>query len=192
MPVHLLPGSKDPSSTLLPQQALPRGMFGDVKSYRNFVCETNPTLLAVDSASSGNKQSGVQRLLYVHSGQAIEDMYKYVPSPPTTRLDLACATLQWRHVAPTAPDTLWCYPYVNTDPFVLRNTPDLYIVGCQPEFATRLVSSEDFDDRTEGERRSRVVLVPSFRESGCLVLVNLQTLEVKCVEFGLMGRLGTS
>ena len=186
MPVHLLPGAKDPASTLLPQQALPRGMFGEVKAFQNFACETNPVYLGLKT--SQNEESNIQRLLYVHSGQSIDDMYKYIPSPPTTRLDLACATLQWRHAAPTAPDTLWCYPYLNTDPFVLRNTPDLYIVGCQPEFATRLVSSGDFGDDSDGERRCRVVLVPHFKDTGCLVLVNLRNLEVKCVEFGIFGR----
>ncbi|KAL5529429.1 hypothetical protein ACEPAG_5414 [Sanghuangporus baumii] len=188
MPVHLLPGAKDPSSSLLPQQALPRGMFGDAKSFQNFACETNPVWLGLRTIPSEAGQSDLQRLLYVHSGQSVEDMYKYVPSPPTTRLDLACATLQWRHTAPTAPDTLWCYPYLNTDPFVMKQTPDLYIVGCQPEFATRLVSSNDFDDDSEVERRCRVVLVPSFKDSGCLALVNLRNLEVKCVEFGLLGQ----
>ena len=193
MPIHLLPGAKDPSSALLPQQALPRAMFGDVKTFDNFACETNPVWLGYKTGNPRSEpaQNSVQRLLYVHSGQSIDDMYKYVPSPPTTRLDLACATLNWRHVAPTAPDTLWCYPYMTTDPFVIRRTPDLYIVGCQPEFATRLASSNDFgdDSEPEGERQCRVVLVPTFKESGCLVLVNMRNLEVKRVEFGLLGRL---
>jgi len=28
--------------------------------------------------------------------------------------------LQWRHCAPTAPDTLDTYPFFDTDPFVVR------------------------------------------------------------------------
>jgi hypothetical protein len=37
-------------------------------------------------------------------GQTIDDIFKYLPS--TSRLGMAKRTLEWRHVAPTAPDTL--------------------------------------------------------------------------------------
>jgi hypothetical protein len=37
-------------------------------------------------------------------GQALDDIYKYLPSDD--RLSIARRTLEWRHVAPTAPDTL--------------------------------------------------------------------------------------
>jgi hypothetical protein len=37
-------------------------------------------------------------------GQTIDDVYKYLPS--NARLSMARRTLEWRHIAPTAPDTL--------------------------------------------------------------------------------------
>ena len=40
-------------------------------------------------------------------------------------------SLQWRHLAPTAPDTLPCYPFCDTDPFVLGECPHVYFVGNQ-------------------------------------------------------------
>lgn len=52
------------------------------------------------------------------------------------------ATLRWRHLAPTAPDTLSCYPFASDDPFVLQECPHAYVVGNQPEFATRLLEGE--------------------------------------------------
>lgn len=186
MPVHLLAGASDPSGTLLPQQSLPRAMFGDVKNMKNFRCETNPTWLGLESGGVGSNR----RTMLVHSGQAVEDMYKYVPSPPISRLDLACNSISWRHMAPTAPDTLWCYPYLTTDPFIMRYTPDLYAIGCQPEFGTRLLRSGDMESDSMSEaglRRCRVVLVPEFKSSGELVLVNMRNMEVKCVKFGTMG-----
>lgn len=186
MPVHLLTGASDPSGTLLPQQPLPRAMFGDVKTLKNFHCETNPTWLGLEGSDA--ESSNGRRSMLVHSGQALDDMHKYVPSPPISRLDIACNSILWRHMAPTAPDTLWCYPYLTTDPFVLRHTPDLYVVGCQPEFATRLVRGDENDgDAGEELRRCRVVLVPQFKSSGELVLVNMRNLDVKCVKFGTMG-----
>lgn len=83
--------------------------------------------------------------------------------------------LDWRIVAPTAPDTLWCYPFVDSDPFVVTETPEVLVVGNQPEFATRLV------ERDGG--RCRVVLVPRFDRTGEMVLVDTETLEVEVVSF---------
>lgn len=48
-------------------------------------------------------------------------------------------TLEWRHMAPTAPDTLWIYPFPDADPFILKYRPDVYIVGNQPEFETTII-----------------------------------------------------
>jgi DNA polymerase delta subunit 2 len=37
-------------------------------------------------------------------GQTLDDIYKYIPTDD--RLSMARRTLEWRHIAPTAPDTL--------------------------------------------------------------------------------------
>ncbi len=55
------------------------------------------------------------------------------------RLDMLEQTLQWRHMAPTAPDTLTCYPFATKDPMVISECPHIYFAGGQPEFATRLL-----------------------------------------------------
>jgi len=90
-------------------------------------------------------------------------------------------------MAPTAPDTLWCHPYTDTDPFIMSETPDLYIVGGQRRFGTKLVEGTG-----EGGKkvRCRIVMVPNFARTGGLVLVNLRTLEVKVVYFGVEGMTG--
>ncbi|KAH9064318.1 DNA polymerase alpha/epsilon subunit B-domain-containing protein [Lactarius vividus] len=177
--VHILPGESDPSGSILPQQAPPRAMFGPASSYSSFTCETNPTYLrlapGMQASDSDVDPSGSApaRTILATSGQPLNDMSKYVPTAPTTRLNLAEATLKWRHIAPTAPDTLWCHPFFALDPFIISQTPDIYAIGCQPRFATRLVK--------DGNRRSRVVLVPSFAETGILVLVGLRSLDVRIV-----------
>ncbi|KAK0228301.1 DNA polymerase alpha/epsilon subunit B-domain-containing protein [Armillaria fumosa] len=173
MPIHVLPGEADPSGTILPQQALPRGMLGRVGSLGSLECETNPTYIRI----GGSK--GVARTMLVNSGQPLNDMFKYLACPPSTRLSILASTLSWRHMAPTAPDTLWCHPYFGVDPFIIRETPDLYIVGGQKKFGTKVV-------REEG-RRCRLVLVPEFARTGTVVLVNVQSLEVKTVKFGVDG-----
>ena len=88
-------------------------------------------------------------------------------------------------MAPTAPDTLWCHPYFLEDPFLIKETPDVYIVGGQKKFATRLVPSEGGN-----EKSCRIVLVPNFAKTGVLVLVNLRCLDVKTVKFAVQGMTG--
>ncbi|KAF7301784.1 Glutamate decarboxylase [Mycena indigotica] len=181
MPVHLLPGETDPSGVILPQQPLPRAMFGAVSSYENFSCETNPTYLRI---APGPDEEARARTLLVHSGQPINDMLKYLASPPNTPLSIAEATLRWRHIAPTAPDTLWCHPYFEADPFLISTTPDLYLVGGQRSFGTKVVTEKGND-----KKKCRVVLIPRFAETGIIVMVNLRTLGVKCVQLAVEGEL---
>ena len=106
-------------------------------------------------------------------------------------MTLAEATLRWRHIAPTAPDTLWCHPYFAKDPFVIPQTPDIYVVGNQPAFATKLVTEDgnpDADDEEDRRaKRCRIVLVPNFKQTGVLVLVNMRTLDVRRVQFAVQG-----
>ncbi|KAH9854008.1 DNA polymerase alpha/epsilon subunit B-domain-containing protein [Lenzites betulinus] len=213
IPVHLLPGPSDPAATILPQQPLPRAMFGGASHHATFSCESNPAYIhlapsdpsapstsrASQPGASGSKNKtngasparqgnpGPSRTVLVHSGQPVDDMFKYVPTPPISRLTLAEATLRWRHMAPTAPDTLWCHPYFARDPFVFTHTPDVYVVGNQPAFATKLVEDDeqDKDKDAETRKRCRIVLLPSFKDSGVLVLVNLRTLAVKKVQFAV-------
>lgn len=72
---------------------------------------------------------------------------------------------------------------------MIMETPDLYIIGNQPRFQTRVVSGEA-DEHGSTSKRCRVVLVPVFAETGVLVLVNLRTLAVKSVRFVAEGMTG--
>lgn len=186
MPVHILPGLLDPAGVILPQQPFPPAMFGDAARYSTFFRETNPTYLAVstEAGSSNPKRSPLKRTLLINSGQPLNDMFKYLPTPPHTRLSMLENTLIWRHMAPTAPDTLWCHPFRDDDPFIIQQTPDIYIVGGQKKFGTRLATGPKGVTDTQ---RCRIVLVPSFSSTGILVLINLRTLDVKRVNFLVHG-----
>jgi len=189
MPIHILPGESDPSGTILPQQSFPRAMFGDATRFPTMVCETNPTYLTIATDSEAHQPSrpSIKRKLMVNSGQPLNDMFKYL-TKPHTRLSVLESTLKWRHMAPTAPDTLWCHPYFSEDPFIMTETPDIYLVGGQKKFRTKLVTERPSSkDKNKSTIRCRIVMVPSFAETGILVLVNLRTLEVKCVNFSVYG-----
>lgn len=48
MSVHIIPGAADPAGAILPQQPLPRAMFGEAKDSEGFHTETNPCWMGVD------------------------------------------------------------------------------------------------------------------------------------------------
>ncbi|KAG6844488.1 hypothetical protein H0H87_006562 [Tephrocybe sp. NHM501043] len=185
LPVHILPGESDPSGTILPQQSLPRAMFGVVAKLPTFSCETNPTYLRVSDQAEGSNCSSGDRTLLINSGQPLDDMFKYLPSPHNTRLSILESTLKWRHMAPTAPDTLWCHPYFGGDPFIIKTTPNIYIAANQNRFATKMVVDQDGSNA-----QCRIILVPEFAKTGILVLINLRSLDVKTITFAVHGMTG--
>lgn len=191
MPIHILPGDTDPARIILPQQPFPRGMFGAISSSPSFTCETNPTYLRICSGIVSDPEEldrtpRVVRNLLINSGQPLNDMFKYLTAPHT-RLEVMESTLKWRHMAPTAPDTLWCHPYLEQDPFIIRETPDIYLIGGQKKFATKMATEDGLDGT---KKRCRLVLIPRFSTTGVVVLVNLRTLQVKTTTLALYGMTG--
>jgi DNA polymerase delta subunit 2 len=85
--------------------------------------------------------------------------------------------MRWRNVAPTAPDTLGCYPYQGKDPFVLDVSPHLYVVGGQDKYESKLVK--------ENGVSVRLIALPAFVKTGTAVLVdvNSPTLEAQSISF---------
>lgn len=67
----------------------------------------------------------------------------------------------------------------------MDGTPDIYLVGGQPEFGTKLAVEKEKEMKGAERARCRIVLVPSFSKTGILVLINTRTLEVKTVHFGV-------
>ncbi|KAJ1975851.1 DNA polymerase delta small subunit Cdc1 [Dimargaris verticillata] len=161
--VDLLPGDRDPVNQVLPQQPLHVSLFPTAARHSTLTSVTNPARLDLQGLS----------LLGV-SGQTIADACKYCPG--VTPLEMAELTLRCRHIAPSAPDTLWCYPFVDKDPFVLAETPHIYAIGNQSEFASQLAQGS-------AGQVCRVVCVPAFSTTQTIVLVNMQTLAVHPMSF---------
>ncbi|KXZ42854.1 POLD2 protein [Gonium pectorale] len=171
LPVDVMPGPEDPANVALPQQPMHRCLFPASGGYGSFVRATNPH----EFESEGVRLLG-------SSGQNLDDMAKYCNV--RDRLDLMERSLACRHLAPTAPDTLTCYPFHDTDPFILESSPHVYFVGNQPAFATRLTEAPQAGAGGAGGVAVRLVCVPSFARSGTIVLVNLRTLACHPVRFG--------
>mmetsp|Transcript_5254 Transcript_5254/g.11653 ORF Transcript_5254/g.11653 Transcript_5254/m.11653 type:complete len:503 (+) Transcript_5254:5650-7158(+) len=168
VPVDLMPGGADPCNVTLPQQPLHKCLFPSaVRFEKTFRRVTNPLeyVLKKDITVLG------------HSGEPILDMLQYTRG--LSAVDLMEQTLQWRHMAPTAPDTLPCYPLVSHDPFVIQNRPQIYFAGNQNSFDNRLV-------RTADGSFTRIISVPSFCKTGIVVLVDLDSECLSCstLQFG--------
>jgi DNA polymerase delta subunit 2 len=103
-------------------------------------------------------------------------VFKYVDSDD--RLEFAKLTLKCGHLAPTAPDSLWCHPFKDEDPFIIETPPRIYVIGNQPKYETSLYEFTNMVDKT------RIVLLPRFSKEAVVVLVNATTLEVIPVSFG--------
>jgi DNA polymerase delta subunit 2 len=191
MQVIVMPGDKDPTNSTMPQQPIHKVMLKDTRTFDGVTLKrtTNPTYLDLGG-----------RLFLACSGQTVDDIAHYIATTPVDQdvmadsqagdafdevdtLAIMESCLRWRHMAPTAPDTLWTYPYADRDPFIMNTMPDVYLLGNQAKFDDRLV--EETRTAEDGERttRCRLITVPKFIETGELVLVNLRTLEAELISF---------
>jgi len=166
LPVDIMPGAYDPANFMLPQQPFHKYMFPQAAQLASFQAVTNPYNCRLDEA-----------LIVGTSGQNVSDLLR------STSLDspleaLRC-TLTWGHIAPTAPDTLACYPYIDSDPFILRECPHIYFAGNCDSFATEL-----HEDSTQA-KRTRLVCVPSFSRTQSVAVVDLDTLDCRQVNFSV-------
>eukprot|EP00249_Psilotum_nudum_P018489 c26833_g1_i1 orf=318-1646(-) len=157
MPVDIMPGPNDPANFSLPQQPLHKCLFPGAALYSTFFAATNPHQFELD----GIRFIGT-------SGQNIDDLSKY--SEGKDQLEYMERTLKWRHLAPTAPDTLGCYPFTDRDPFVIETCPHVYFCGNQDSYASCLVKGPD-------GQHVRLLSVPCFCETGFAVLLNLRNLD---------------
>lgn len=208
LPTSVMPGSNDATNLLLPQQPLHRCLLPAASRNANLSRVCNPFCCAIDS-----------RVFLGTSGQNIDDLSlygNYTPSAVKTEavevneagdnkkdvyrasgdkvLDILSMIINSRHLAPTCPDTLGSYPFSNSDPFVLGETPHVLFAGNQKEFATRLMElplnlSQDSDSAMETDnvmhQQVRLISVPRFDETGQAVFVDLDTLECTVREFSL-------
>jgi DNA polymerase delta subunit 2 len=63
---------------------------------------------------------------------------------------------------------------------VIKECPHVYIVGNQPQFGTTVIHGPD-------GQTVRLIAVPSFADTGTLVLLDTETLETECVNFEIFG-----
>jgi DNA polymerase delta subunit 2 len=184
IPITIMAGEHDPANQSLPQQPIHPAMFPHSRAYSStnfntpeeeepgwFDSVTNPW----DGDIEGWRFLG-------NSGQPVDDILKYVDlggpdgKDADGRLETMEAMLRWRSGAPTAPDTLWCYPFQDRDQFVIEKCPHVFFVGNQPQFDTTVIDGRD-------GQQVRLIAIPDFHQTGELVLLDADTLEPEIVHF---------
>ncbi|KAI9817004.1 MAG: hypothetical protein M1826_001700 [Phylliscum demangeonii] len=173
LPVTLIPGASDPANVSIPQQPIHHALFPHSRAYAaaavvppDVVDEAEPAPAWFDAATNP-WQGDVQGWRWLGTGgQVLDDVFKYVDEgdhagPGVDRVEMMERMLRWRCIAPTAPDTLWCYPFQTDEPFVLTECPHVFFAGNQPRFETVLLpppeeedDDEEDDDEEEGEEEA--------------------------------------
>ncbi|XP_066140380.1 DNA polymerase delta subunit 2 [Euwallacea fornicatus] len=161
--VDIMPGEHDPSNHILPQKPMHFCMFPQSSQYKSFNQVSNPYHCDLGKL----KITGT-------SGQPIRDIMRY--SEITNNLEAMEDCLIWNHLAPTAPDTLGCFPYYSTDPFIISECPHVVFAGNQTEFASKMITGES-------GQKVCLISIPEFSKTFEGVLLNLQTLESFVVSF---------
>lgn len=163
VPVDVMPGQYDPTNYTLPQQPLHRCMLPMSSAYPTLQLASNPYQANID---------GVRFL--GTSGQNVSDIQKY--SSMNSNLEILEETLRLRHIAPTAPDTLGCYPFYLKDPFILEECPHVYFSGNSPSFESKIIKGQE-------DQEVLLVAIPEFSSTQTACMVNLRTLECEPVSF---------
>lgn len=202
--IDLLPGYMDPTNHALPQQPFDSCLISRALATKRVHTLTNPCMLQLNGCS-----------LYGNSGQPITDLVTFCDSKRVTSTTSATdahslsdaisktdeskdptiaymeATLLWRHMAPTMPDSLAClHVGGNEDNFIFRTTPHVYFAGNQPRFASSTVKSTCIDSNTSnGTREIRpvschLISIPVVQQSNALVVFNL--VDQSCISFDLL------
>eukprot|EP01002_Notosolenus_urceolatus_P000030 NODE_1008_length_1622_cov_8.839797_g833_i0.p1 GENE.NODE_1008_length_1622_cov_8.839797_g833_i0~~NODE_1008_length_1622_cov_8.839797_g833_i0.p1 ORF type:complete len:470 (-),score=68.99 NODE_1008_length_1622_cov_8.839797_g833_i0:44-1453(-) len=158
VPLDVMPGANDLSTSFLPQQPLHPLLFPKTFSREGTKFVTNPYATTFD---------GQVRSVGL-SGETLDDVLRYSTVPEhceNSALWALESLLDWRLLAPTCPDTLPLHPAVaeaGEDPFVLKQIPDLLFSGGSTSgFATKRIN------------RTRLVAVPAFAQDPVLVLVDI-------------------
>lgn len=171
LPVTVMPGAHDPAEICLPQQPIHRALLHQNKNYigGSLSTVTNPVWLH-------DEGTGLQILGTL--GQNVDDIKRYRRAGDDARreTELLDCCIRWQNIAPTAPDTLYCYPFSDRDPFTLaERTPHVLFAGNQPQFG---YATTDHDGVTV-----RLLSIPAFARTRELVLLDVGALTCEVVRF---------
>lgn len=171
IPVSLMSGPRDPVNYCLPQQPLHSGLFPEARRFGNLTVHTNPFKFRIG-----------KMVMLGTSGQNVTDVVQFTSCDSS--IDALELIANARYLAPTAPDTLGCYPFVSSDPLILKDDPQsmpgVIFAGNQPKTESKLL-----EDGT-----LRIATVSDFALCPEMLLVNVNDIkDTKLVKFDVVDAL---
>ncbi|XP_076248291.1 DNA polymerase delta subunit 2 [Calliopsis andreniformis] len=163
--VTLIPGEHDPTNAMLPQKPFHPCLLPKSSKFESFKSTSNPWIGKVE-----------ERVIVGTTGQSIDDIIKATGETGVSPIEWLEKTLLWRHICPTAPDTLLACPYYEKDLFIMKECPDIYFVSNTKKFETKLWKGDD-------NQKVRLIAVPSFNITYTAVVVDLENLETQYISF---------
>ncbi|KAL8429605.1 hypothetical protein Efla_007462 [Eimeria flavescens] len=154
----LIPGPNDPTTFALPQRPLHAALLPLTRQFAAAVGATNPHAFCVD---------GVRFI--GSSGQPVADICRNSSLSALEALEL---TAEGRCLAPTAPDSLACYPSLNEDPFCVSGSSSyhVYFAGLQQQHQHGRLNLGEGAAAAAAGVAPVCVCVPDFALRGELVL----------------------
>jgi DNA polymerase delta subunit 2 len=108
------------------------------------------------------------------SGESISDIKRY--SSKTDTLEIMEDLLMLNHLSPTSPDTVNTYPFIDNDPLIIEESPNVFFVGNQSSFDQKIVKNDKNEEIL-------LLSIPKFVESSTIVLMNIQNLKTHTINF---------
>lgn len=169
----VIPGNHDPVRQALPQPPIPKNFAEALYESRELLSLGNPAEVSVH---------GVRLLL--HHGRSLDDVITSVPNIDFTQPEKAMKLqLQCRHLASEYGNRTSIAPE-KTDHLVIENVPDIFqsghihVVKYENYRGTQIINSGAWQAQTDYQRRVGLVPTP-----GILTAVNLQTMQVRLIDF---------
>ncbi|RNF11769.1 putative DNA polymerase delta subunit 2 [Trypanosoma rangeli] len=185
--VDLMPGEQDMSNAFQPQQPLHPLLLPEAARRSSLKLVTNPyefhafpgEPLANAAATKASMEGGT--IFFISAGSNLNDVSRETRYP--TRLDAMTMLLRCGCACPTAPNTLFSYPFKVSDPFVFPSAPHCFVCCDQPEMQTQWMQLANFNpacgdttNKVTSEDDSvgvRLICLPPFCQTGTLVLVDV-------------------
>ncbi|EKF30788.1 DNA polymerase delta subunit 2, putative [Trypanosoma cruzi marinkellei] len=201
--VDVMPGDQDVTNAFQPQQPLHPLLLPEAARRSSLKLVTNPyefhafpgktpTAAAERTATTTTTTTTMAEggtIFFISSGSNLNDVSR--ETRYRTRLDAMSMLLRCGCACPTAPNTLFSYPFKISDPFVFPNAPHCFVCCDQPDMQTRWVPLEGFNpagEETTNEEALvedsagvRLICVPPFSQTGALVLVDVNSPQLDTV-----------
>jgi DNA polymerase II small subunit len=169
----VIPGNHDPVRQALPQPPIPKDFGEPLYESRKFISLGNPAEVSFH---------GVRLLL--HHGRSLDDVLSAAPNMTFTQPEKAMKLqLQCRHLASEYGNRTSIAPE-RIDHLVIERVPDVFqsghihVVRHENYRGTQIINSGAWQAQTDYQRRVGLVPTP-----GILTAVNLQTLQVRLINF---------